>query len=34
MTGFKHERQKASLNAQKSWESKKKSAWTLAVEKL
>lgn len=31
---LKHEYQKVILNAQKDWESMKKSAWTLEVEKL
>lgn len=30
----KHEHQKVILNAQKDWESMKKSAWRVAVEKL
>lgn len=34
VTDLKHEHQKVILNAQKDWESTKKSAWTLEVEKL
>lgn len=34
VTDLKHERQKVILNAQKDWESMKKSAWIVEVEKL